>query len=104
MTLSTETKKGILVLAGSLALSALVIYLIRRDSKESYDDRPAITEETMMVAYKAYKDAKDAGEPPENLKEVNEELKKEFGLTVEYKSIKDKFYIYDSDGKKIKEV
>jgi hypothetical protein len=101
--MTTETKKGLICLTLGVGLAWLIVYLLKREKKGD-KDMPIITDESITVAVNAYKNGMDAGEPQENLDEINNQLKEEFGLTVEYKPLQNKYIVYDSTGKKLKEV
>ncbi len=105
MTISTENKKALVCLTLGLALAYVVVFLVKKEKKEESEiEQPAITDSTINIAVDAYKSGMDAGETPENLNEINSELKKEFGLSVEFKTLKNKYFVYDLSGKKVKEV
>ncbi len=106
MKISTETKKGVICLALGLGLSYLIVYLLKRDKERAATEKEThiITDESISVAVNAYKSGMDAGESQADLDEINRQLKEEYGITVQYKPIQNKFVVRDVDGKKVKEV
>lgn len=104
MTLTTETKKGLVCVTLGLTLAWVIVYIINKEKKEEVAYQPIVTDDSIRVAVEAYKSGMDAGESKENLRGINDELKSEFGIYVEHKPLKGKFYVYDLSGKKVKEV
>lgn len=104
MTLSTETKKGLTCLVLGAAMIWAIVFIIKKEKNESDVVQPVITDESITIAVNAYKSGMDAGESKTDLDEINNELRSEFGLTVEFKSLLNKFYVRDLSGKKVKEV
>lgn len=63
-----------------------------------------ITDYTIKVAAWAYKSGIEAGENEQTMEDINNELKKEFGVYVQYTILNQKFYVYDLSDKLIAEV
>jgi hypothetical protein len=102
--MTTDTKKGLICIVLAVGLTWTIVYFVNKEKKRDKEDKqPAITEQNIKWAVDAYKAAMDAGEPKENLDEVNEELKKEYGLTVEFNPLKTTYIVRDLSGKKVKE-
>lgn len=106
MTITTETKKAFTCLVIGVGLAWVIVWLVNREKKSSdeKDIQPIVTDESVTVAVNAYKSGLDAKESKENMDEINNELKEEFGLTVEFKPLDNKFIVRDLSGKKVKEV
>ncbi len=105
MTISTENKKALVCLTLGIALAYVIVFIVKKEKKEEGEiNQPTITDANINIAVDAYKSGMDSGESKESLDEINKELKKEFGLSVEFKTLKNKYYVYDMAGKKVKEV
>lgn len=106
MKMSSDTKKGIIITVLGVGLAWLLVYIANKERKEDQGEVSAhiITDESIMVAYKAYKSGLDSGESKEALAEINNELKSEYGLSVDYRPMKNKFVVYDKKGKLLKEI
>lgn len=103
---SIDTRQAVLMTTFGIGLAALVIYISERERKSDLasSDGPLITDESIMVAYSAYKSAMDEKESQSTLSELNAALKDEFGVTVAYRPLRKKYVVYDGKGKLLKEL
>lgn len=102
--MNQETKKGLICLLIGLAGVWATIYIINREKKQESKDQPVVTDESIRIASEAYKTAMEENEPKQKLDEINRQLVKEYGLSVEFEPMKNKYIVRDLAGKKVKEV
>ncbi len=97
--MTTENKQALLGLLGGAALLFITVKVFKAD-KDKKEKQPEVTEASISAALIAYQDAMNDNQ---NLDEMNEELKKEFGLTVQFKAMENKFIVKDLKGNVVRE-
>lgn len=102
--MSTDTKKGLICITLAAGLAWVVLYLIKKEKNQENPDQPVVSQQGITAAVTAYQTAMQEGDSAIELDQMNEALKKEFGVTVEYRPVSNKYYVYDLTGKKVKEV
>jgi hypothetical protein len=101
--MSGRDKSGLIGFTFGIGLTFLVIWLINRD-KAPKEVQPPVSDESISVAVEAYSKAMSEGQSKENMDELNNQLKSEFGVTIKYSAITGKFTVMDKSGNKIKDV
>lgn len=101
--LPIQTRQAILITILGGLIGGVIIYMVKKE-RSGPSNKSVIDSNGVNVAITAYSKAVEAGEPQENLDDLNLELKQEFGVSVERMPLSGSLIAYDLNGKKIKEV
>jgi hypothetical protein len=102
--MNKDTKQALLGFGLGFVLFWLLTKAIDKSKGDDTPVQPKYTDEDIAVSVTAYRDAMAAGESQEALDELNDELKKEYGLTVLFRVSDQKFVVKNLSGREVKVV
>lgn len=100
--MTKDVKQAIIGFTLGAGLLWLLIKAVEKSRADDTPVQPKYTDEDIAVAVTAYQEAMAAGEGQAALAELNEEIKKDYGLTVMFRHSDEKFVVKNLSGREVK--